>query len=115
MAVGRCRVTEDQILCPLVSPNAGADLAAVVELTVFETERVGGTVKRIECPLEDPSAPKEVRARPAQSVITHTNQTAIIDSAAANWTRTAVTKPVIVARVARHAATVSPVRRRSPT
>jgi hypothetical protein len=51
----------------------------------------------------------------AQSMITHTNHTAIIDSAAANWTRTAMPKPVIVARVARQAATGSPVRRCSPT
>ena len=39
--------------------------------------------------------------RLAQSVITHTVQTAIIDSAAANWTRAAMPKPAIVSRVAR--------------
>jgi hypothetical protein len=55
------------------------------------------------------------RGAEAQSMVTHTAQTAIIDSAAANWTRTAMLKPVIVARVARQAAIVSPVRRRSPT
>jgi hypothetical protein len=46
----------------LVSPNGGTDLPAAVELAVSETERAGGTEKRIECPFEDLSAPKEVRA-----------------------------------------------------
>ena len=106
-------------LLALVSSNADTDLPAAVELAVSETERVGGTEKRIDvrsrtCPPQGGEGVRE-RGDHGQSVITHTNQTAIIASAAANWTRTAMPKPVIVARVARQAATVSPVRRRSPT
>jgi hypothetical protein len=51
--------------------------------------------------LDLPPAETIAPAAGVQSVITHTTQTAIIDSAAANWTRAARPKPVIVARIAR--------------
>lgn len=50
-----------------------------------------------------------------QPATTQTTQVAIIASAAPNWTRAAMPKPTIVARVACQAAAVSRVRRRSPT